>query len=130
MNEAKNNNGKFVLKRGTDKFNLNWSFSNAQGSNLTNARISTTLHEIGHQVHFWATNEAGDYARSLSKKLTVYGETNDKEYFAELFTAYSLNKKALKAFDEELHDRMEELLDMALKSKTKCCIVRHISWIT
>ena len=28
-------------------------------------------------------------------------------------------EKALKAFDEELHDRMEELLDMALKSKTK-----------
>jgi len=119
LNEAKNNNGEFVLKRGTDKFNLNWSFSNAQGSNLTNARISTTLHEIGHQVHFWATNEAGDYARSLSKRITVYGATNDKEYFAELFTAYSLNKKALKAFDEELHDRMEELLNMAIKSKTK-----------
>jgi len=119
LNEAKNNNGQFVLKRGTNKFNLNWSFSNAQGSNLTNARISTTLHEIGHQIHFWATNEAGDYARSLSKRLTVYGATNDKEYFAELFTAYSLNKKALKAFDEELHDRMEELLNMAIKSKNK-----------
>jgi hypothetical protein len=119
LNEAKNNNGKFVLKRGTDRFNLNFSLSHAQSSNLTNGKISTTLHELGHQVHYWATNEAGDYARSLSKKITVLGETNDKEYFAELFTAYSLNKKALKAFDEELHDRMEELLDMALKSKTK-----------
>ena len=98
---------------------MNFSLSHAQGSNLTNGKISTTLHELGHQVHYWATNEAGDYARSLSKKITVLGETNDKEYFAELFTAYSLNKKALKAFDEELHDRMEELLDMALKSKTK-----------
>jgi len=77
LNEAKNNNGKYILKRGTDN------------------------------------------ARSLSKKITVLGETNDKEYFAELFSAYSLNKKALKEFDEELHDRMEELLDMAIKSKNK-----------
>jgi len=119
LNEAKNNNGKYIFGWGTDKFNLAWSLSHAQGSNLTNGRISTTLHELGHQVHYWATNKAGDYARSLSKKITVLGETNDKEYFAELFSAYSLNKKALKEFDEELHDRMEELLDMAIKSKNK-----------
>jgi len=119
LKNAKNNSGKYVLKRGTDKYNLDWSFAHALKDNPSNARMSTTLHELGHQVHFWATDSLGNTRRSGVPKFTVYGETNDREYFAELFSAYATNKKAVEEFSPELAKQIEEMLDLAIKSKVK-----------
>jgi len=119
LNNAKNNSGKYVLKRGTDKYNLDWSFAHALKENQSNARMSVTLHEIGHQIHFWATDASGNTRRSLVPKFTAYAESNDREYFAELFSAYATNKKAVEEFSPTLAKEMEEMLDLAIKSKTK-----------
>ena len=119
LEDARDNAGRYTLKRGTERYNLEWSFSKAQDGNIANKKLQTTLHELGHQVHFWATNDSNNFAKKLAQKLTVYGETNDKEYYAELFTAYATNKKALQEFYPELTKAMDEMLDKAIKSKTK-----------
>ena len=116
---AKNNSGKYVLKRGTDRYNLDWSFSQMLKDNPSNGRMSTMLHELGHQVHYYAVDNNLNLRRKGLKKITAYAETNDKEYFAELFAAYATNKKAVEEFRKELAEEMEELLDLAIKSKLK-----------
>lgn len=119
LEDARDNAGRYTLKRGTERYNLQWSFTKGQEGNIANQKLQTTLHELGHQIHFWATDDNRNFAKKLGQKLTVYGETNDKEYYAELFTAYATNRKALQEFYPELTKAMDEMLDKAIKSKTK-----------
>jgi len=90
-----------------------WSVTDAVGDNAS--VISTWIHEIGHQVHYWA---------KLPKKppgeaITRYAEYNDKEFHAEHFSAWLLNRDALLAHDESIALYFDDLIDTAIASTTK-----------
>jgi hypothetical protein len=120
-----NNTGKLAVKSAGKQYNLDWSFSSMVGS-PEYQKITTTMHELGHQVHFWATSD-GSYSTKASAlfpktgmtMLTKYGQSNAKEFHAELFVAYSLNREALLKFNPALVTYMESLLDKAITSTVK-----------
>ena len=122
------NKGEYSVKIAGKQYNLDWTFSSVskKAGNEANEKIITMMHELGHQVHFWATTD-GSYstksATSFPKTglsiLTKYGQTNDREFHAELFTAYSLNKPALLKFNPALVTYMDSLLDKAINSTVK-----------
>ena len=129
LERTTNNKGSLLYNRGGKSYNLDWTFSQPSTTrvvDLANEKITTMLHELGHQVHFWATSD-GSYSTKASAlfpktgmtMLTKYGQTNDKEFHAELFNAYALNKNALLKFNPALVTYMEGLLDKAIKSTKK-----------
>ena len=127
LERTANNKGTWEYKKGGQIFNLDWSTSNSLKLNKTQEALATTMHELGHQIHYWATTENGAYStrafpefpKTGLTKLTRYGETNEQEYHAELFTFYSLNKNALLKYNPALVTYMEGLIDKAIKSNIK-----------
>jgi hypothetical protein len=124
LDRRKKGIGKYTLKRGSFTTDLDWSVSStAKGATKeiieANKKAITTLHEIGHQVHYWATDALGNIAKSGKNYLTYYGAAKDTEFHAELFAIYVTNRKALAAFDQELVNYMDNLIDTAIKSKQK-----------
>ena len=127
LERTASNKGTWEYKKGGQIFNLDWSTSNSLKLNKTQEALATTMHELGHQVHYWATTENGAYStrafpefpKTGLTKLTRYGETNEQEYHAELFTFYSLNKNALLKYNPALVTYMEGLIDKAIKSNIK-----------
>ena len=130
LERTANNKGSLLYKQGGKSYNLDWTFSQPSTTrvvDLANEKITTMLHELGHQVHFWATTDNGAYStrafpefpKTGMTMLTKYGQTNDKEFHAELFNAYALNKNALQKFNPALVTYMEGLLDKAIKSTKK-----------
>jgi hypothetical protein len=116
--------GKYRLKRGDFTTDLDWSAtSSAKGSTKeiieANKKALVTLHEIGHQVHYWGTDVNGNIARSLKKYITYNGASSDGEFHAELFTIWASNRKALEKFDIDLVNYMDNLVETAIKSKNK-----------
>lgn len=116
--------GKYRLKRGDFTTDLDWSAtSSAKGSSKeiieANKKALVTLHEIGHQVHYWGTDVNGNIARSLKKYITYNGASSDGEFHAELFTIWASNRKALEKFDIDLVNYMDNLVETAIKSKNK-----------
>jgi hypothetical protein len=128
LDRTLNNKGEYSVKIAGKQYNLDWTFSSVskKAGNEANEKIITMMHELGHQVHFWATTD-GSYSTKSSASfpktglsiLTKYGQTNDREFHAELFTAYSLNKPALLKFNPALVTYMESLLDKAINSTVK-----------
>ena len=124
LERRKKGQGNYRLKRGNETTDLDWSVSaSAKGSTKeiieANKKTLTTLHEIGHQVHYWATDVNGNIARSLKKYITYYGASSDGEFHAELFTLWASNRKALEKFDIDLVNYMDNLVETAIKSKNK-----------
>jgi hypothetical protein len=122
------NKGEYSVKIAGKQYNLDWTFSSVskKSGNEANEKIMTMMHELGHQVHFWATTDgsystksAASFPKTGISILTKYGQTNDREFHAELFTAYSLNKPALLKFNPALVTYMESLLDKAINSTVK-----------
>lgn len=85
MKDGANGTGKYTFPTGKRWF----GFSEANGSFDDNeSRFLVWLHEIGHQVHY----KAGIPNRPTNQYMTQYSNTNDKEWFAEHFSAYILGR--------------------------------------
>lgn len=78
--------------------------------------LVTLLHEMGHQVHFWA----GTPARPANTpSLTQYGAANALEWHAEHFVAWALNRDALAQWQPAMADYFDNLLERAIISRRK-----------
>ncbi|MNR11433.1 hypothetical protein D3C85_1277320 [compost metagenome] len=105
--------------RGTsgDTFRLHWSVSANVGETVGPAaqRVSTWLHELGHQVHFWA----GEPDLSGRLLLTEYGSKSKREAAAEAFSAWMLAPEQLAEHYPALAKQVEEMLAKAALATTK-----------
>ena len=97
-------------------FNLNWSISSMQKTDV-DTKFVTTLHELGHQVHYYAVKNG--FRKDMFDKLTIYGTSKPEEYYAELFAAYATNRNELKRLYPDLAKLMDNMLDDAVKSNKK-----------
>lgn len=78
------------------------------------------IHETAHMIQFKHDPRKGNHAimrqlmyeRDLktSDSISMYGSTNESEFFAETYTAYLANPGLLKAKHRDLFDFIEELL--------------------
>jgi SPP1 gp7 family putative phage head morphogenesis protein len=76
----------------------------------------TWIHEIGHQVDYRYQARFG--GRRIPKervRLTEYSASNDKEWFAEHFVAWVLNRRALLKIDAEAVKIIEDAVAEALR---------------
>lgn len=78
--------------------------------------LVTMLHEMGHQVHYWAGTPARPPG---SISLTEYGAANAREWHAEHFVAWVLNRAALAQWRPEVADYFDNLLEQAIMSSRK-----------
>ena len=104
------------LTRDTSK--KTWSFSH-QVKQDAKSEIAgmpvTTIHEIGHQVHFYAGGVK--VPQSLKKyAITQYGEYNSAEFHAEHFVAWVVDRDALAERSQQLAEYFDELFDKAMAS--------------
>jgi len=140
LERTKNNKGDYQSKLiFGEKKNADWSISSGVEAGTEEQVMFTMLHELGHQVHYYAynadigqinsvmdafkfMNDANKAANRVINKnmiLTKYGTKNKHEYHAELFTAYATNRKALEEFNKGLVEYMDDLMEKAIKSKMK-----------
>jgi hypothetical protein len=81
--------------------------------------LSTTIHEIGHQVHFRgaAGRTLGNSWKKLGGETRVsgYSHQNEMEQFAEAWVQFILNPKGLKASHPRLYAWVADALEEALK---------------
>ncbi|MNS58598.1 hypothetical protein D3C72_915220 [compost metagenome] len=107
------------LPRGTSGETLrrHWSISaNVGGKQGESAqRLSTWLHELGHQVHFWA----GEPDLTGVGLLTEYAGKTRMEAAAEAFVAWVLARDAIVAHFPELAKRVEAMLAQATVASRK-----------
>jgi len=75
------------------------------------AILTNWLHEIGHQVHY----KAGLPYSQLYDWLTTYGQTNSKEWHAELFVMWVLNRKALESWNKDIALYFDNLMKQVLQ---------------
>ena len=90
--------------------------ANSLDKHQAHSLVSTWLHELGHQVHYYAG------APELLKNalpVTYYGAVNKYEQFAEAFTAWALARKELKKWQPELVSWIDQLVKDAAKSQDK-----------
>ncbi|EGG93503.1 Phage (Mu-like) virion morphogenesis protein [gamma proteobacterium IMCC1989] len=78
--------------------------------------VAVWVHELGHQVHYWA---GASSAPNGAKYLTRYSQTNKYEYHAEHFSAWLFNRKALLEFDPEAVKHFDELIEKAVQGKER-----------
>lgn len=107
------------LPRGTSGETLrrHWSISaNVGGKQGESAqRLSTWLHELGHQVHFWA----GEPDLTGVGLLTEYAGKTRMEAAAEAFAAWALARDAMVTHFPELAKRVEAMLAQATAASRK-----------
>lgn len=120
VRDAKNNSGpRSWSPRGTsgEQINRHWSISaNVEAKAGESARrLSTWLHEIGHQIHFYA----GSPDISALGLVSRYGATNKLESFAEWFSAWALARDEVALFNPKLVERIEAIIADAIKSQGK-----------
>ncbi|MBS4715629.1 F protein [Aeromonas dhakensis] len=108
-----------LLPRGAsgEALRRHWSVSANVGDKLGESaqRISTWLHELGHQVHFWA----GEPNLTGIGLITEYAGTNGKEMAAEAFAAWVLARESMLEHFPELAKRVEAMLAKATAATTK-----------
>jgi hypothetical protein len=76
--------------------------------------LYTYTHETGHQVYFRAGSPAPP--RLKGNAPTGYAATNNDELFAESWSAYIFNPKALKDFDEALYNWVDGAYQKAMNN--------------
>jgi len=82
----------------------------------THTPLSTLVHELGHQVHFWA----GAPRRPPSlPRLTTYSGQNEYEWHAEHFAAWLFNRPALARWSRDVAEYIDRLVDSAITSSSK-----------
>lgn len=79
------------------------------------ARRRTLIHEIGHHIHHTGKDGAIDALvlkafRTTKTPITKYAGTNYKEYLAESFAAYFVDRNALRQFDPVGFKMVEDVL--------------------
>lgn len=99
-----------------------WSFSHqvAQvvGSSDDATRVvSTWIHEVGHQVHFWSGD--GIPPVRLAESITTYGRTNAREWHAEHFLAWLVNREALARWNPSVASYFDNLVEGAINRGSK-----------
>jgi hypothetical protein len=81
--------------------------------------FTTTIHEVGHQVHFRGTGgrSLGNSFKKLGGEVRVsgYSHENEREQFAEAFLQFVLNPKGLKASHPRLYAWVDDALNEAMK---------------
>ena len=98
--------------------NRPWSFSDGMGriyKSDAGAMATTLLHELGHQVHYYAgTPQMPQFLKD--SRLTKYSLTNNAEFHAEHFAAWAINREALATKNQKLAEYFDDLMEKALKS--------------
>jgi hypothetical protein len=98
--------------------NKPWSFSDGMGriyKSDAGAMATTLLHELGHQVHYYAgAPQMPQFLKEV--RLTKYSTTNNAEFHAEHFAAWAINRKALAGKSQKLAEYFDDLMEKALKS--------------
>ncbi|WP_349917729.1 phage head morphogenesis protein [Aeromonas veronii] len=118
--DARHNSGpRQWLPRGTSGETLrrHWSVSaNVGGKQGESAqRLSTWLHELGHQVHFWA----GEPDLTGVGLLTEYAGKTRMEAAAEAFAAWVLAGEEMALHFPELAKRVKDMIERATAVATK-----------
>ena len=89
-----------------------WSISHSYETLVNQTHhsfVSTWVHEIGHQVHYWQGNREIPFKESL----TVYADTNAFEWHAEHFTAWVLNRDALARWNKDIAEYFDDAIEKA-----------------
>ena len=92
-----------------------WSFSSVQDT-VEAQMLTTTMHELGHQVHYYAGRPAKP---DFIKTLTKYSGTNAEEFHAETFVAWAMDRENLAKIDPAIAVYFDDLMDKALKNNVK-----------
>ncbi|WP_085299262.1 phage minor head protein [Cognaticolwellia mytili] len=79
--------------------------------------VSDWIHEIGHQIHY----KAGMPYRPRIKMgenntITRYAKENNFEWHAEMFVAWLLDRKALAAWNDDIAQYMDNLVNKAINN--------------
>ena len=77
--------------------------------------ILTSIHEIGHQVHY----RTGEIEPPTEDSISQYGATNKAEWFAEHFTLWMTNPTEYAKVDKKTTDFFEKIFDDVLKKSKK-----------
>lgn len=88
----------------------------AYGGSKEAELVATWVHELGHQVHYWAGAPSAPVG---AKYLTRYSQTNKYEYHAEHFSAWLFNRDALAKFNPVAAKHFDDLIEKATKSTEK-----------
>ena len=78
--------------------------------------ISVLLHELSHQVHYWA---GAPQKPPGVGSLTKYGETNHLEWHAEHLAAWLINRDALHAWSPAAAEHLDNMMERAITSAGK-----------
>lgn len=106
--------------RPTDQFGHLWapglthSISAGERSRIE-SNAATLIHELGHRVHGSAKDDGADRIvqkafRKSKRQITNYASVNDREYFAESFTAYYRRRADLRNHDPVGYKMVEDVL--------------------
>ena len=91
-----------------------WTLSDVIKKQVTDGAdgrlLSDWLHEMGHQLHY----KTGLGRSGISDWLTKYATENFKEWHAEHFVMWLLNRKALAAWNEDVALYFDQLMKQAL----------------
>jgi hypothetical protein len=117
---AKENSGpRSIYPRGISGEQLKryWSVSANVGEQVGESaqRLSTWLHELGHQIHYYA----GVPDISQFGAVSQYGMTNKLECFAEWFAAWAFARDEVLLFNPALAARIEAIIAEAIQSEGK-----------
>jgi len=97
-----------LLREGSQQWSLSHIVRVASSSGDHGGAIVTWLHELGHQVHFKAG--APRIPIPYGYGVTEYSLVNDKEWHAEHFAMWLLNRDALASWDEGIAVYFDELI--------------------
>ncbi|MGE0388454.1 MAG: phage minor head protein, partial [Gammaproteobacteria bacterium] len=94
-----------------------WSMSGALAGLRGGKRapLATLVHELGHQVHFWA----GSPTPPTRASITRYATTNSYEWHAETFVAWLFNRDALMRWSRHAAEHLDNLLASAISNVRK-----------
>ncbi|USH01093.1 hypothetical protein K6Q96_09075 [Grimontia kaedaensis] len=107
-------------RRGANDAPSLWSI--ADGASPEAELVATWVHELGHQVHYWA---GGERAEHLAKRfLSKYGRHNIEyreyyEYHAEHFCAWLFNREAFAEFDPDAAIYFDALIEKAIEGRER-----------
>lgn len=110
MQDGGNQTGPWEWKKGYKRWH---AFGQATDKAMSDnsSRFLTWLHEVGHQVHY-KSNLA---PRPTKEFLTAYGNTNDKEWFAEHFGAYILARDEMALIWPDVATWFDNIMEQVLK---------------
>ena len=110
-----------VARSNAGKSDQPWSFSHIirnEFDDQSAQMASTMIHELGHQVHYFAGFP--EWPAHLSNaRMTQYGAFNDAESHAEMFVAWIFNRKELFRRSPEAARYMDELFERAMASSSR-----------